>query len=99
MVIERQQSLPVDEEANALARDYLVRNAQAGSLLEAFLVSAAAAVLGIRFFLGLTGYPQIGGAGLHIAHMLWGGLLMLVSVVILLGFLSCLLYTSDAADD
>lgn len=88
MVIERQQSLPVDEEANALARDYLVRNAQAGSLLEAFLVSAAAAVLGIRFFLGLTGYPQLGGAGLHIAHMLWGGLLMLVSVVILLGFLS-----------
>jgi hypothetical protein len=76
------------ETVDELARDYLVRNAQAGHLLEAFFVAAVAAVLGIRFFLELTGYPQLGGAGLHIAHMLWGGLLMLVAVILLLGFLS-----------
>jgi hypothetical protein len=65
-----------------------VRNIELDSLLEAFLVSAVAAVLSIRLFLHLTGYPQLGGKGLHIAHMLWGGLLMVIAIVILLAFLS-----------
>lgn len=56
--------------------------------MEIFLVSAVFAVLAIRFFLRITGYPQIGNSELHIAHMLWGGLLMLVSIVILLFFLT-----------
>jgi len=50
------------------------------------LVFAVATILGIRAFLALTGYPQLGGGGLHIAHMLWGGLGMLVSIAILLSF-------------
>ena len=41
-------------------------------LLENFLISAVTAVLLVRLFLYLTGYPQLGGAGLHIAHLLWG---------------------------
>lgn len=57
-------------------------------LLENFLVSAVASVLLIRLFLSLTGYPQIGGTGLHLAHMLWGGLLMLAAIFMALGFLS-----------
>jgi hypothetical protein len=57
-------------------------------LLENFLVSAVASVLLIRLFLSLTDYPQIGGPGLHIAHMLWGGFLMLAAIFIALGFLS-----------
>ncbi|MCS6953457.1 MAG: hypothetical protein RMK57_08240 [Bryobacterales bacterium] len=36
----------------------------------------------------LTGYPQLGGRSLHIAHMLWGGLLMLAALIILLAFLT-----------
>ncbi|MGH7908854.1 MAG: hypothetical protein ACRENW_03265, partial [Thermodesulfobacteriota bacterium] len=52
------------------------RNFDAGNYLENFLVAAVAAVLVIRLFLKMTGYPQIGGSSLHIAHMLWGGLLM-----------------------
>src|SRR5438105_3470241 len=28
----------------------------------------------------LSGYPQVGGHGLHIAHMLWGGLLMVLAI-------------------
>lgn len=55
--------------------------------LELFVVAAISAILLTRGYLILMNYPQIGGNGLHIAHMLWGGLLMLVSHVLLLGFL------------
>lgn len=37
------------------------------------LVSFAATVIGTRWFLTVTGFPQIGGGDLHIAHALWGG--------------------------
>ncbi|MBA3415444.1 MAG: hypothetical protein H0U10_09490 [Chloroflexia bacterium] len=63
-----------------------MRSVDAPVLLERFLVAAASTLVGIRIYLALTGYPQIGGHGLHIAHLLWGGLLMLVSLVLLLGF-------------
>lgn len=51
--------------------------------LELLLVSAVATVLGIRTYLQLTGYPKVGGGSLHIAHLLWGGLMMLVAVFVL----------------
>jgi hypothetical protein len=57
-------------------------------LLDSFLVSAIATLLLIRIFLEATGYPQLGGDGLHIAHVLWGGLGMLVAIVLLLLFLT-----------
>jgi hypothetical protein len=38
-------------------------------------------VLVTRGLLALTGFPQLGGGGLHVAHVLWGGLLMAVAVV------------------
>lgn len=60
------------------------RDIDAGSTLQVLLVSAVASVLVTRFYLSLTGYPRIGGNGpLHVAHLLWGGLLMLVAVIIL----------------
>ena len=37
-----------------------------------------------RLYLELTGFPRVGGGGLHIAHLLWGGLLMLLAVLLLL---------------
>src|SRR5438874_1979047 len=64
-----------------------IRNADAPDLLLQLLVCAAVTVLAIRFYLHLTGYPQIGGGGLHIAHMLWGGALMVAALVVGLGFL------------
>lgn len=64
-----------------------VRNVDAAALLELFLVYGVAAILGIRIYLELTGFPQVGGDGLHIAHMLWGGMLLLISVVLLVAFL------------
>jgi hypothetical protein len=65
----------------------VIRNVDAGSCFETFLVSAVTAILAIRVYLELAGFPQVGGRGLHVAHMLWGGLLMLVAVVLLLAFL------------
>lgn len=69
------------------SRSSLVRGVDAPVFVEHFLISAVAAVLGIRIYLAATGYPQIGGGGLHIAHMLWGGLLMLAALVAMLIFL------------
>lgn len=58
-----------------------------GQFLETFLVAAVTAILVIRGFLAATGYPRLGSGGLHIAHLLWGGLLMLLALVLLLAFL------------
>ncbi len=66
---------------------FLVRNFEAGAAVETFLIAAIAAIFLIRLFLRLANYPQLGGSGLHIAHMLWGGLLMLAAIIILLSFL------------
>jgi len=54
--------------------------------MEMMLVFAVATILVIRAFLALTGYPQLGGGGLHIAHMLWGGLGMIISIALLLSY-------------
>ncbi|MEJ2722455.1 MAG: hypothetical protein P8181_15150 [bacterium] len=64
------------------------RNLDAGIYLDAFLVTAVGTILVVRFYLHMTGYPQVGGGTLHIAHMLWGGLLMAVSIGIQFSFLS-----------
>lgn len=48
---------------------------------EVFLFAAIATVLITRTYLAATGYPQIGGGGFHVAHVLWGGLLMAVAIV------------------
>jgi hypothetical protein len=63
----------------------LVRNVDAGRLFDTFLITSIVTVLLTRLYLQLSGYPQIGGNGLHIAHLLPGGLLMLAALFILLG--------------
>lgn len=67
---------------------FLAVNLEAGDYLENSLVSAVFSIVIIRVFLAVTGYPQLSGEGLHIAHMLWGGLLMMLAILILLSFLS-----------
>ncbi|ADB34906.1 hypothetical protein Kfla_5902 [Kribbella flavida DSM 17836] len=69
-----------------LLRAGLVRNVRSGEHLTTFVVSGVATVLITRLILQLSGYPQIGGDGLHIAHVLPGGLLMLVAIVLLLAY-------------
>jgi len=70
------------EKPRATARDV-----EGGSYLQTLLVSAVASILVTRLYLGATGYPRVGGSQLHIAHMLWGGLLMLVAQVVSLALL------------
>ncbi len=50
------------------------------------LISFGGSVSLTRLFLELTGYPQIGGGELHIAHVLWGGLLLFAGSLIPLIF-------------
>jgi hypothetical protein len=66
---------------------FLYRNIRAGELLELFLVAAVSSLLVTRFFLHLAGYPSVGGAHFHIAHMLYGGGLMVIALVLLVAFL------------
>ncbi|GAC1398907.1 MAG: hypothetical protein NVS4B6_11450 [Mycobacterium sp.] len=53
---------------------------------EAFIVIAIATILITRLYLRLTGYPQVGGGDLHIAHSLYGAALMMLAL--LLGWLA-----------
>ena len=69
-----------------LMRAGLVRNVRTGEHLTTFVVSGVSTVLITRLILGLSGYPQIGGKGLHIAHVLPGGLLMLLAIYLLLAY-------------
>ena len=50
------------------------------------VVSFAATVILTRYYLELTGYPQIGGGELHIAHLLWGGLALFIASLLPLIF-------------
>lgn len=63
------------------------RDLAAGRYLDLFVVGGVSAVLAIRFILRITGYPSVGGARFHIAHMLWGGLLMAIALLLCLSFL------------
>ncbi len=70
-----------------MSRPLFYRNINARDHLEVFLVSGISALLLNRFFLYLTHYPSVGGSHFHIAHMLYGGLLMLVAITLVLTFL------------
>jgi len=65
-----------------------IRNLEGHNLLEIFFATAVASVLGIRFFLALTGYPQLSGKGLHIAHVLLGGLFLMLALLITLAYIN-----------
>jgi hypothetical protein len=82
---------PAVHQAALVARDRLlragvVRDTAAVRHIVAFLVATVATVLLTRALLVLTGFPQLGGGGLHVAHVLWGGLLMALAVVLLLSY-------------
>lgn len=67
----------------------ITRSAIGPSAAEAFIIVAIATILLTRLYLQLTGYPQVGGGDLHIAHALYGGALMMLALIIgwlMLGF-------------
>ena len=60
------------------------------------LLSFAASVSVTRLFLTLTGYPQLGGGELHIAHVLWGGLLLFAAALLPLVLANRWVYSTGA---
>ena len=62
----------------------IVRNVEFAQLFDTFFITAITTILAVRFFLKLTGYPEIGGSTLHISHLVPGSILMLASVLVLL---------------
>lgn len=61
-----------------------VRQQAADSFLILTIAAFAITVIVVRVSLQLTGYPQIGDGTFHIAHLLWGGLILFATVVIML---------------
>ncbi|MGH2605667.1 MAG: hypothetical protein ACRDG5_03670 [Anaerolineales bacterium] len=59
-----------------------VRREGAERYLLITLVSFAATVIVTRWFLAITGFPQIGGGDLHIAHALWGGVALFAAALL-----------------
>jgi hypothetical protein len=47
-------------------------------------LAGIATVLLTRAYLAATGYPRIGGGGIHIGHVVWGGLLMIGALTVAL---------------
>ncbi len=70
-----------------------IRQQHAEQYLLITLLSFAASVSFTRLFLELTGYPQLGGGELHIAHVLWGGLLLFIAALLPLLFTNRWIYT------
>jgi hypothetical protein len=64
-----------------------VRSVDIRPLQDTFLISAVTMIIVIRLQLWATNYPQLGGGKLHIAHLLYGGLFMLIAIGLLLSFL------------
>src|ERR671933_1142707 len=54
--------------------------------LTVLVVAFVVTVTVTRLYLAATGYPRIGGTTYHLAHALWGGLLLTVAAVVLLAW-------------
>ncbi len=68
--------------SNLIERDNAVR------YMMISMLSFVATVIVVRTFLALTGYPQIGSGTLHIAHVMWGGLILYIAAILPLIYLN-----------
>lgn len=64
----------------------LIRRLHAEQYLLLTLISFAISVSLTRLLLYLTGYPQLGNSELHIAHVLWGGLILFIAILLVIIF-------------
>ena len=74
----------------------LIRREKAQRFILLLLISFAITVIMTRLFLTLTGFPQIGNGELHISHLLWGGLLLFITVLLLLALENLWVYRVSA---
>lgn len=70
-----------------MKRTLFIRRIQFQNYLETFLVTSVSTIILVRFFLSISGYPQLGGGGIHVAHVLWGGLLLMIANVLLFTYI------------
>lgn len=63
-----------------------VRRVDGDQYLFNILITAIATVLLTRLYLDLAGYPTIGGDFLHLAHVLWGGVFMILAAILAVSF-------------
>ncbi len=61
---------------------YFVRRVTAMQDFEVFFVTSVATILLVRMILAATGWPQLGGGKIHFAHLLWGGIGMLLAFIL-----------------
>lgn len=73
-----------------------IRRQRAEDYLLVTLLSFALSVSLTRFFLYMTGYPSIGGSTLHIAHVLWGGLILFIASLLPLLLANRYIYYTSA---
>jgi hypothetical protein len=83
----RPASSSAEEAASAAAETalkglYFVRRVTAMRDFEVFFVSSVATILLVRMILAATGWPQLGGGKIHFAHLLWGGIGMLLAFIL-----------------
>lgn len=52
--------------------------------LDTFVLAGVITIFLTRAYLAVTGYPQIGNDSLHVAHVLWGGLLLTAAFLFIL---------------
>jgi hypothetical protein len=74
----------------------IIRREYADRYILIALISFAGAISVTRLFLSLSDYPTIGGGELHIAHVLWGGLLLFVASLLPLIFANRWVYSVSA---
>jgi len=87
--------MPTEQRRQSIRRP--VRRSEADDDILLMLLSFAASVVATRVFLQLTGFPRLGGdSGLHIAHVLWGGLLLFIATLLPLIFANQWVYPLTA---
>ena len=73
-----------------------VIRAGAQNFLLISLVSFGGSVIITRLYLAMTGYPKIGSGDLHIAHVLWGGLILFIASLLPLIYANKWILTTSA---
>jgi len=74
----------ITKEAHLAKTRAPVKRPSAEAYILLSLASFGLTVAATRIFLQLAGYPQVGNSILHIAHAIWGGLLLFVAVLVTL---------------
>ena len=74
----------------------LVGNRHASGYILLMLLAFGLSVVLTRLYLAVADYPQLGGGVFHIAHALWGGLLLVVAPVLLLMYVNRWIFSLSA---